>query len=42
METITWKEYLQYLLENSTSRTEQEQLKEQIRRIEEKEKREEK
>lgn len=37
METMTWKEYLEYLLENSTLRSEQERLKQQIKDIEEKE-----
>ena len=38
METITYKEYLEYLLEISTSRKEQEIIKKQLKEIEEKEK----
>ena len=38
METMTWKEYLEDLLNNSTERTEQERLEKQIKEIEEKEK----
>ena len=38
METMTWKEYLEYLLKNSPYRSEQEKLKEQIKRIDDKEK----
>lgn len=37
METMTWKEYLEYLLKNSTLRSEQERLKQQIKDIEKKE-----
>ena len=37
METITYKEYLEYLLSISTLRSEQEKLKQQIKEIENKE-----
>lgn len=37
METITYKEYLKYLLEISTSRQEQEIIKKQLEKMEEKE-----
>lgn len=38
METITYEEYLKYLLEISTSKQEQELIKKQLKEIEEKEK----
>lgn len=35
METMTWKEYLEYLLERATEKSEQERLKKMIERCKE-------